>query len=228
MIRKIISSIPNTITCANLFCGCCATVFAFNGAFDITFWFIIAAVIFDFLDGFAARALKAYSNMGKELDSLADLISFGMAPAAVFFTIGLEYFAFIIVIFSALRLAKFNVDTRQTTEFIGLATPANALFFVSLGYMYMDKTMFFNGLLDNLYVSGSLVVVFSLLLVSEIRMFSLKLKSYKIKDNIVIYSFLLCSATSIAMFGIVAIPFIVITYIIINIVNHLYSVRIVK
>ena len=139
--------IPNTITSLNLFSGSIAIVMAFEGAYIwVVFWVIIAA-IFDFFDGMAARLLNAYSDIGKELDSLADVVSFGVAPAVAVFTLlrndiiyheslifiqpYIPYLAFVIPIFSALRLAKFNIDERQTSSFIGLPTPANALFWIS-------------------------------------------------------------------------------------------------
>ncbi len=225
--HKIKGMIPNFITCLNLLCGCIGSVFAFNGELTIAFWMVIIAAVFDFFDGFVARLLKAYSPMGKELDSLADLISFGMVPAAVFFALGLGYPAFLIVIFSALRLAKFNIDTRQTSEFIGLATPANALFFTSLGYIYAayDEGTFLSSYLENRWILLGLVVLFSLLMTSEIRMFSLKMKDYQINKNKIRYGFLICSLISLVLFKIIAVPFIILTYIIINIINHLCTSR---
>ena len=138
--------IPNTITCCNLLSGCVAAMFAFEGMYPIAFAFIIAGAVFDFFDGLTARALKVSSPIGKELDSLADVITFGFAPGAMVYswldecvdsqlsslgcqlTSILPFTAFLLVAFSALRLAKFNVDERQTSSFIGLPTPANALF----------------------------------------------------------------------------------------------------
>ena len=143
----ITSRIPNTLTCLNLFSGCVAAVMAFQLKYELALLFIIIGAVFDFFDGLAARALHAYSNIGKDLDSLADDISFGLAPAVVVFSLLQEmpyppylqsiepyfpYVAFLIAVFSGLRLAKFNNDTRQTTSFIGLPVPANALFWASL------------------------------------------------------------------------------------------------
>ena len=135
--------IPNTLTCLNLFSGCLAVVMAFDGQFTLAFAFILLSAVFDFFDGLAARALDAHSPIGKDLDSLADDVSFGVAPASMLFNLLqqmavaqswggaralLPYVAFLIAIFSALRLAKFNNDSRQTTSFIGLPVPANALY----------------------------------------------------------------------------------------------------
>ena len=140
--KKIIVHIPNAITCLNLLSGCFACLFAFKTDFETSALFICLAALFDFMDGFAARLLNAYSPMGKELDSLADLISFGMAPGILIFSFTgqlitpeypifiqkyFPYLAFLIPVFSGLRLAKFNIDTRQTTSFIGLPVPADAL-----------------------------------------------------------------------------------------------------
>ena len=132
---KIIKHIPNTITSMNLLCGVLGVIFTFQGALDLAFYLMILASVFDFLDGFSARMLKAYSPVGKELDSLADLISFGLLPALMIHRRLVEggmtgfwiYVPVIICIFSALRLAKFNVDDRQSENFLGLPTPACAM-----------------------------------------------------------------------------------------------------
>lgn len=143
MANRITRHIPNTLTCLNLFSGCIACVMAFEFKYDWALTFIIISAVFDFLDGMSARVLHAPSPIGKELDSLADDISFGLVPSVIIFSLLREttypdwmssfqeyvpYFAFLIAIFSALRLAKFNIDERQTSSFIGLNTPANTLF----------------------------------------------------------------------------------------------------
>ena len=147
MANCITRHIPNALTCMNLFSGCIACVMAFHANFEMALLFIVIGAVFDFFDGLAARLLHAYSNIGKDLDSLADDVSFGVAPALIVFSLfkeinypdylsflanWLPYAAFLIAVFSALRLAKFNNDTRQTTSFIGLPVPANALFWASL------------------------------------------------------------------------------------------------
>ena len=142
-----LSHIPNFITSLNLFSGAMAVYFAFQANYELVLILVLLAAVFDFLDGFAARLLKAYSPMGKELDSLADVISFGMAPGAVAFSLlraselpeWAAFAGFIIPVFSALRLAKFNIDERQTTSFIGMPTPANAIFWIGLGYSYNES-----------------------------------------------------------------------------------------
>ncbi|MFI3262390.1 MAG: CDP-diacylglycerol--serine O-phosphatidyltransferase [Rikenellaceae bacterium] len=221
MMRKIVKMIPNTITCMNVVCGCMAVMFAFSGFLVGSFMMILLAAVFDFFDGFAARLLKAYSPMGKELDSLADMISFGLAPAAIAYSMGAEYMAFMIAVFSALRLAKFNIDERQTSEFIGLPTPANAIFFGALGYIYFNRDPYFiYEIIEITPVLIGLVIVFSLLLVSEIRMFSLKFKSFKLKDNILKFSFLAISLGLIIFFKMASFPSIILLYIIISLIRH--------
>ena len=176
--------IPNTITSMNLLCGALGVIFTFQGALHIAFYLMLAAAVCDFLDGFAARMLKAYSDMGKELDSLADLISFGLLPSLMLHrrlveggvTGFLSYVPLIIVIFSALRLAKFNVDNRQSENFLGLPTPACAMWCGSLVYAADHGVMSMAGLLHGQYMIPIASVVLALLLVSEIPMFSFKFK----------------------------------------------------
>ncbi len=182
--------IPNAITSMNLLSGCFSIIFAVNGNFRAAFIFIIAAAVFDFCDGFAARLLKAYSPMGKELDSLADMVSFGVAPAMMFFSfmqsISTGFIVFIpllIAVFSGLRLAKFNIDTRQSENFIGLAVPSCALMCGSLMYTLSVYSHLADLFTENAYIIPVLSVILSYLLVSEIPMFSFKFKSFKWKGN---------------------------------------------
>lgn len=203
MANCITRHIPNVLTCLNLFSGCIAGVMAFESRYELALLFIIISAVFDFFDGLAARALGAHSTIGKDLDSLADDVSFGVAPSLIVFSLfkempypaymegtatWLPYSAFLISVFSALRLAKFNNDTRQTTSFIGLPVPANALFWASLVAGYHP---ILTG--DSVHPLGLLVLVclFSWLLVSEIPMFSLKFKNLSWKDNKVSFIFLL-------------------------------------
>ncbi len=206
---RFTKSIPNIITLLNLFCGILSVIYGLNGWLSISVYLIIAAAILDFSDGFAARLLKAYSPLGKELDSLADLVSFGLAPSiliyyrfnkfisvnyqgsSLFFDI-LSFTPLLIALFSALRLAKFNIDSRQTTDFIGLATPANALLIAMMLHFSLYNPEY-DLLFDNLWFFPLLSVVLSLLLISEIPMFSLKIKSTKIKENRIKFGFLLYS-----------------------------------
>ncbi|MCQ2189457.1 MAG: CDP-diacylglycerol--serine O-phosphatidyltransferase [Paludibacteraceae bacterium] len=197
--NKIIKSIPNGLTCTSLFFGCLSVLCSIEGNFLFAMICILIGSVFDFSDGFAARALHASSPIGKELDSLADQVSFGVAPGfAMFYWMKghanctcceyLPYIAFMITAFSALRLAKFNVDERQTTSFIGLATPANAMFLSSLiataDMLLKDGTNnWFTDFCCNPIVMTVITIVTSLLLVSEIPMFSLKIKHWGWKEN---------------------------------------------
>jgi CDP-diacylglycerol--serine O-phosphatidyltransferase len=228
---SIKNHVPNAITCLNLFSGCIAVVMAFRGLFFYALLFVILAAVFDFFDGFAARLLHASSPIGKELDSLADMVSFGVAPSVVVFTqlswldgAGkfLPFGAFLIAVFSALRLAKFNVDDRQTTSFIGLATPANALFFMGLfaivdpltpvaSYLEPHRGLI-HPILFQPAVVMLLVVFFSCLLVSEIPMFSLKFKSFRWEDNRVRFIFLGLSLILLVTLQFVALSFIILLY----------------
>ena len=191
--------------------------------------FIVLGAVFDFFDGMSARLLKVSSPIGKELDSLADNITFGLAPSAIVFSLFKEihipdfmsgvseylpYTAFIISVFSALRLAKFNLDERQTTSFIGMPTPANALFWSSLaicigGNQYMSQ--YFNA-----FYLLLLVVIMSLLLVSELPMFSLKFKNLTWKDNKIKYIFLVVSVVLLLVYAINGLAAVIIWYIILS------------
>lgn len=223
--------IPNLITLLNLFSGCIAIVMAFNGNFlAVVIWVLVAAA-FDFFDGFAARLLGVSSKMGVELDSLADVVSFGVAPAAAVFMLLHEftlypdfllsakpyipYIAFLIPAFSAYRLAKFNIDERQTSSFLGLPTPANALFWISYVYGAYASASANEAYL---YVTVGLVIVFSLLLISEIPMFSLKIKSTKLKGNEKQLALILLIIGLVSLGGIVGIAGGIVAYIILSIV----------
>ncbi len=214
ILRTIKNSIPNTITLMNLLAGSAGAVMALQGDYTAAFWLVVAAAVFDFCDGLAARLLKAYSPMGRELDSLADVVSFGFTPAAVLFSISGSWICFAVALFSALRLARFNIDDRQHDTFIGLPTPANALMIVSVGYIFARGA---NPLIDALcrseWAVAAFAVVMSLLLVCNIPMFSLKFKSYGLRGNGVRYGFLLLGAVALALWRIGAVPFIVAAYI---------------
>ena len=183
--------VPNLITCLNLLAGCFACVMAlkFNN-YAGAFIFIAMAAVFDFLDGLAARLLKAYSNIGVQLDSLADVISFGLAPACIVYAylasytnaFGFPLVAFLLPMSSALRLAKFNVDKRQTTSFLGLPVPASGLFWASFipSIHWIAEPFSAYTLLTMVVI---LLIVFCMLMVSELPMFSLKFKNLKWADN---------------------------------------------
>lgn len=199
---NIVKHIPNTITCLNLFSGCIAVVSAFAARFDVALLFMMLAAVFDFMDGLVARALKAYSAVGKELDSLADMVSFGLLPGVLVYVYlsqhlsdaYLPYVAFLMPVFSALRLAKFNLDERQTTSFIGMPTPANALFWGGLMYAYAAFLQPYT------YAVMLLAVLMSLFLVAEFPLFSLKFKNFSWQDNKLRFVFLAGCILLIAVF----------------------------
>ena len=220
------------ITCLNLISGCVACVMAFNNDYFRAFVLIILAAIFDFLDGFAARALKAYSNIGKELDSLADVISFGVAPGMIIYRflhnsflhqhpdsswIYVSYLAFLIPAFSALRLAKFNIDDRQTNAFIGLPTPADALFWGSSILLLSEYDKYL------LYIIPCIIAgifLFSALMVSEIPMFSLKFKNYGWKGNETRYILMLTALLLFVFFNLSGISMTIVIYILMSLFIH--------
>ena len=200
MANRITRHIPNTITCCNLLSGCMAVMAAFNADAWHTLIWVVAGALFDFCDGLSARLIKAYSPLGKELDSLADLVTFGLAPAMLclmtlrqfdYACQTLEtiypYIGLVLVVFAALRLAKFNTDERQTSSFLGLSVPANALFWCGLFQMDLSAVP------AAPWIVGVLVILFAGLMVSEIPMFSLKFKSLKWADNRIRFIFLIVS-----------------------------------
>ena len=225
MANCITRHIPNTVTCCNLISGCVAAVMAFQANYEAAILFIILGAVFDFFDGMLARLLKVSGPLGKELDSLADDITFGFAPSVIVFSLFKEvsypefllpiadyfpYTAFIIAAFSALRLGKFNIDPRQSSSFIGLPTPANALFWGSLvvgahSFLVSDS---FNAIY--LFI---LVILMSYLLVAELPMFSLKFKNLSWRDNKVSYIFLLICIPLLAVFRISGFAAIILWYI---------------
>lgn len=242
--KGIVKHIPNTITCLNLFSGCTASLFAIEGHLIGASYLILLAALFDFCDGLAARVLKTYSPMGKELDSLADMVSFGFAPgvialaylklsilgstSAYFNPFDLEFSqlaillsAFIIPVFSALRLAKFNIDTRQTSSFIGVPTPANAMFWASLPLVlfYGDYPVI-EGWLSNPFTIIAAILITSYLLVAEIPMFALKVKTLAWKENQLRYLFLITLLILAVLLKWLIIPLILFVYIIFSLIDN--------
>lgn len=214
--------IPNAITCANLFSGCIGIVFAFNGDLFTAAYFVLLSGVFDFFDGMVARLLNVKSAIGKELDSLADMVSFGFLPGVVMFQLlktsdyssaYLPYLGFIITVFSALRLAKFNIDERQTEEFIGLNTPMNTLFIVSLPFIAKD----YSEVIGSSILLLAITAITSFLLVSEIKIFSLKFKQLTWAKNKFKFIFLILSAILIVFLKFAAVPFVLVLYIALSI-----------
>lgn len=227
MANCITKHIPNTLTCCNLLSGCMAVIAAFNADAWHTLLWVVCGALFDFCDGFSARLLKAYSPTGKELDSLADLITFGLAPAVLCWRMlqlfsypcdclaeYFPYIAFILVAFAALRLAKFNTDERQTTSFLGLAVPANALFWCGL-----FQLEFWSSCAASPWITGALAILFALLMVSEIPMFSFKFKNMKWADNKVRFIFLAIAIVILAIFWKQGLSAVVVCYIILSLLT---------
>lgn len=225
--KAYFSWVPNFLTICSLFCGCVGIVFAFKGEFYVTFWMCLAAAVFDFSDGFAARLLNATSPMGKELDSLSDMVSFGFLPSSLMFNLmqtqdagWVSYIAFVIAAFSALRLAKFNIDEAQSSEFIGLPTPACAIFFISYA-LVAEQMPFYNN-----WVNVALSITFALLLVCPVKMFSFKFKSLSFKDNYTKYIFLAISIALIIALKESALSIIIIGYVITNLLKAAFSKKV--
>jgi CDP-diacylglycerol--serine O-phosphatidyltransferase len=239
----LLKFIPNTLTSLNLLFGAMGMMLAFQGRPDLTAWCVLIAAVFDFSDGFAARMLNAYSDIGKELDSLADLVSFGVAPAAAYMSLLHFYFSgewafhffdrstgeqvmlllpFLLVVFSALRLAKFNIDTRQTESFLGLTTTATGMFSVAMIHL-----IFIRGggwmLLSSPWVVFPVLVVFCALLVSEVPMFSLKFKNFGFRRNLLKYLLVLTGLISVLIFGIGGIAFTILLYILFSLGGYVLS-----
>jgi CDP-diacylglycerol---serine O-phosphatidyltransferase len=234
------SFVPSLFTSSNLVCGVLATYFSLEGKIDIACVLIFIAALFDFVDGFAARLLKVSGDFGKELDSLADLISFGMVPGAMLFFIQKSHFTefsgsasftllqwilllspILIPVFSALRLAKFNIDVRQQSEFIGLPTPANALFFAALCYTFLYKPDHYLNVINQPAILTIFIFLFSYLLVAEIPLFALKFKTFKWNGNALRYIFILCSGILLILLGIPGFSAIILLYIILSLFRNL-------
>ncbi|MBL7888935.1 MAG: CDP-alcohol phosphatidyltransferase family protein [Bacteroidia bacterium] len=247
--------IPNAITCGNLFCGCLAIVSAFNGNLIASAYLVGIAAVLDFFDGFAARILKVSGELGKQLDSLADMVTFGVVPGVVMFQLVgqawwgmnihdstfdpelnthltkyypyIAFIPFLITIFSALRLAKFNIDTRQTTSFIGVPTPANSILICSLPLIQaFQSTLFgfdFNTIITNVHFLLGLSILMSYLLVAELPLFALKFKNFGWADNKLRFSFLIISVLLLALLQFIAIPFIIFLYIVLSVINNMYT-----
>ena len=245
--KKITKYIPNTLTCISLIFGFYAAILGITGNYFGAMCAIFTASLFDFLDGFAARMLHAYSPMGKELDSLSDVISFGVAPGMMLFSFldnllhslswndsilckSLLLTAFAIPVFSALRLAKFNIDERQKTSFIGLPVPANAIFWSALitafsadvhaSYcIYPLLTELLTAIRPEimLFILSITAIISSLLLVSEIKLFSLKMTSLSLKANKYVYILFASTILFVAFFGILGVAAVILFYILLGV-----------
>lgn len=219
--------IPNLLTIGNLLSGCLGLISIFGNYPVEPAYFIWAACVFDFFDGFAARLLKVSSPIGKELDSLADMVSFGVLPAMAMYhwidssggASWLAYVSQMIAVFSALRLAKFNVDTRQSETFIGVPTPANALFLTALVFLPDSiKSIVFTAPMLTV-----ITVIFSLLLVAPFELFALKFKDFFWRNNKLRFTFLALSVFLLVLFNAGALPFIILSYVLISLLGQILA-----
>lgn len=225
---KIKAQIPNLLTLLNLFFGVIGIIWVLDGHLLAGAYFVLIAAGFDFLDGFVARLLKVQSNMGKELDSLADVVSFGVLPGLILYmmTKGVvepdsyyPYLTLIVPMLSAYRLAKFNLDTRQSDRFIGLNTPANSLFISTLPYLALRWPTIGEWLVLPAVLIG-LAWILALLLISEIPMIALKFKSMSFSDNRFRYALLLLSALIFAGLQLAGIPLVILAYIVLSLIEN--------
>jgi len=229
--ERIKKNIANAVTSLNLVSGCLSVVYSFHHEYTTAVFFLLLAAVFDFADGFVARLLHAHSLLGKELDSLGDMVSFGVAPGIMLFSFltpinsSLAYIAFLIPVFSAYRLAKFNIDVRQTSSFIGLPTPANAIFWMFLIKNIAAESSMNSSIesLPSLIIISVLVLLFCFLMVSEIPMFSLKFKTFTWKDNKLRFTFLLLSLVLIVLFQTKAFPFIIVLFVAMSVASNIFS-----
>ena len=233
---KIVKHIPNTITCLNLLSGCISILFTCNNHILWASAMVFVAAVFDFFDGFAARLLNAKSPIGGELDSLSDVVSFGVAPSFILAWFlgqtGIGWWihdvnifpmlAFILAAFAAVRLAKFNLDTRQTTSFIGLPVPAVGLFIASLPFMLFkigsDSALY--SFVVNPYFLLAIVAIFSWLMISEVPFFSFKIKNLKFKENILRYFVVIFAIVAVIVLKSVALPFVFLFYILLSVICY--------
>ncbi|MEB8344591.1 CDP-alcohol phosphatidyltransferase family protein [Flavobacteriaceae bacterium KMM 6898] len=243
--------IPNIITLLNVFCGCIAVVFAVGNDLEMAALFVFIGIFFDFFDGLAARVLKVQSELGLQLDSLADMITSGLVPGIVMFqllkmssaggwnlefgseastTVAhasgelsiLPFFGFLITLASAYRLAKFNIDENQVSSFVGLPTPANALLIFSLPLILLyHNNEFLNGIILNQWFLVGMTILSAYLLNSRIELFALKFKNWSFKDNALRYIFIFICLVSIGTMKFLAIPFIIAFYVASSLVNGL-------
>lgn len=218
---NLLKHLPNAMTCGNLLCGCIGLVMALRGHLETAAWLIGLAAILDFGDGFVARLVNVSGPFGKELDSLADVVTFGVLPATIVFQLcwfqdlgPISYAAFLIAVLSALRLANFNIDTRQSESFIGLPVPANAMLIAAFPLMERYQTQY-DAIWKNDVALG-MMIAFSFMLVSDVPLFALKFKSFRWAENRIKFSFLIGSALLLLFLQFAAIPLIILLYIIVS------------
>ena len=226
--------IPNIITLLNLLCGCTAIVYVAQSDFETAFYFVCLGIFLDFFDGFFARLLNVASPLGLQLDSLADMVTSGVVPGFVMFkmfqnlnteilTISFySFFGFLITLGACYRLANFNIDVRQSDSFIGLPTPANTLFIMSLPLILINSDQeFVKNALSNNYVLMAITVFSAFIMNAEIPLFSLKLKSFNLKVNLLQIVFLLISIILLLFFKFLGVAFVISFYVILSIIRNL-------
>jgi len=229
--------IPNTITLLNLFCGCIALVFVSKNQFEMAFFFVCLGIFLDFFDGFFARLFKVAGPLGLQLDSLADMVTSGVVPGFVMFKMMLSsnvnmsegclqyfpYLGFIITLGSCMRLAKFNIDTRQTDSFIGLPTPANALFILSLPLVleyYSGDSLLVLEILTEKWVLLLIALFSAYVLNAEIPLFSLKIKKFSFKDNALQIIFLAISVLLLLFLQYLGVTLVIVFYVLLSVINN--------
>lgn len=233
--------IPNLVTLCNLLCGTLATIFAVDGHFELTAFFVALGVFLDFFDGFFARILKVSGELGKQLDSLADMVTSGVVPGIVLFSLlgyekqGLDEFSsfsafpligLLVTIAACYRLANFNLDTRQSESFIGLPTPAMSLFVVSLPLIQMHSEIdFIRELIGNTYFLISISIFFSFLMNSKLHLFSLKFKNYTLKENLFKYILIVLSVIFLITMKFLAVPIIILCYLLLSIIKNTMNTK---
>lgn len=249
--KFIRNNIPNAITCLNLYLGVLGIYFAFSGALAVAAFFVVGGAVADFFDGMTARLLKSETKIGKDLDSLADLVTFGVAPVFIYINLPqfdpesipyihdiafqrmvimeaqgfmiqdiLAYVPFLIVVFSAIRLAIFNNDTRQTSSFIGLPTPANGLMIASFALIAHYQPHYFPDFIVNPWFMAGFSILSCFLLVMPLPLFALKFKQWGFKGNEVRYIFLGLAVILMAVLQFAAIPLIIFLYILISLIQN--------
>lgn len=243
--------IPNILTLGNLFCGTVATIYAVQGNFEIAGILVVLGIFFDFFDGFAARVLNVSGELGKQLDSLADMVTSGVVPGIVMFKLlaispnldtlenaaidtnwmnfnfaPIQLLGLLLTLGACYRLAKFNIDTRQSESFIGLPTPAMSLFIISLPLIQEYSTIeSIQNLISNHYFLILVTVLLTFLMNAELPLFSLKFKEYSVKNNAVKYMFILISVLLIFSLHVISIPIIIFLYVSLSIIRKIYNMK---
>ena len=236
---KIKKHIPNLITLGNLFCGTIATIYAVQADFVFAGLFVILGILFDFFDGFAARLFQVSGELGKQLDSLADMVTSGVVPGIImlklievntinasnsFFDdsiLGISLVGLVLTLGACYRLAKFNIDTRQSDSFIGLPTPAMSLFVISLPLIQQYSNIEFAlNLITNNYFLIAITILLTYLMNAQLPLFSLKFKDYSVKSNLIKYVFLIASLLMIIFLQYISIPLIIIVYVVLSVISN--------